>query len=65
MSDKQHLGPGSTKDRLDAALDWNAAIERQAGKQAAEERRRPRMDGAAAGSEVPDPEADAPGDRGC
>lgn len=37
MSEKQNLGPGSTKDRLDAALEWNAATERQAGKKRPEE----------------------------
>jgi hypothetical protein len=73
MSDKQNLGPGSTKDRLDAALEWNAASERQAGKrtaddeaaahQAARDDDRKRST-PAAGSEVPDLEDDA-GDRGC
>jgi hypothetical protein len=76
MSDKQNLGPGSTKDRLDAALEWNAASERQAGKRTAadeadareaardDDRKRERASAAAAGREVPDLEDDA-GDRGC
>lgn len=72
MSDKQNLGPGSTKDRLDAALEWNAATERQAGKRRSEdadddvrdESERARESGAAAGSEFPGLEDDA-GDRGC
>jgi hypothetical protein len=78
MSDKQYLGRGSTKDSLDAALDWNAAIERQAGKKlkegeagdpprrdTADDRKREKSEGAAAGSEVPDLDQDSAGDRGC
>lgn len=78
MSDKQNLGPGSTKDRLDATLEWNAAIERQSGKKrkedeagdfpprdTADDRKRQQPEGAAAGSEVPDLDPDSAGDRGC
>lgn len=68
MSDKQRLGSGATKDRLDTVLEWNAAFERQCGKPMPTEEPgsgKARMpEGAGAGSEIGDID-DEPGGRGC